>query len=105
MFINANGGIYNSDHIHYIDYSLYVKSGIISIHFKGGRVVNVKTPESTNIIMTLCPNALEGHEAKYYKNAWMIHNLIGHPLMQLCSMLHLTSLGIKIHDATIPQPK
>lgn len=55
--------------------------------------------------MTLCPNALEGHEAKYYKNAWMIHNLIGHPLMQLCSMLHLTSLGIKIHDATIPQPK
>jgi hypothetical protein len=41
---------------------------------------------------------------KYKRHAWAIHNLIGHPLMQIFSWLHLTEVGLKIHDATVPNP-
>ena len=33
------------------------------------------------------------------------HNLIGHPLMQICFWLKLSRLGNKIHDITIPMDK
>ena len=64
----------------------------------------VDGPEAVTLIMSICPSFLEGKEAKYARYAWSVHKMIGHPLMQLCSWFHLTELGIKIHDATVPTP-
>lgn len=36
-----------------------------------------------------------------YKN-WGVHNVIAHPLMQLCNCLGLRRLGRAIHDGTLP---
>ena len=33
---------------------------------------------------------------------WTIHNMIGHPLMEVFSQLGRIELGNKIHDATMP---
>lgn len=38
---------------------------------------------------------------KLYKNWWM-HNLVGHPLMQILNSLGMTGLGKKAHDETLP---
>ncbi len=38
------------------------------------------------------------------KNAWVLHNLIGHPLMQILSWLGFKDLAIQVHDATVPTP-
>lgn len=38
---------------------------------------------------------------KLYKN-WFVHNMFGHPVMQLLMMLRCKSLGSYIHDATLP---
>jgi hypothetical protein len=35
--------------------------------------------------------------------SWTIHNLIGHPLMEICYLIGLDSLGDKIHDGTVPK--
>ena len=58
--------------------------------------------EALNVIMALAPNVLEGKRGKYRKNAWAVHNLIGHPLMQILSWLSLKEAAVKVHDLTIP---
>ena len=37
---------------------------------------------------------------KKYK--WTIHNLIAHPLSEICFLLGQESLSQKIHDSTVP---
>ena len=105
MFISFNNKIINSDSIEWIDLSNLIDKGYVKIYCKGLSGEIVDGPEAFNVVMDLCPNSLEGKQAKYHKNAWALHNLLGHPLMQIFSMLHLTSLGIKIHDMTVPNPK
>lgn len=36
-----------------------------------------------------------------YKN-WTVHNIVAHPVMQICTILGLESLARKIHDGTLP---
>lgn len=104
MFVHYNGKIVNSDLIHSIDYSQLIEHGYVKVYRVGTSYDLVEGPEAFNLMMELCPAALEGHRAKYHRHAWAIHNLLGHPLMQVLSWLHLTQLGIKIHDATVPNP-
>ncbi len=105
MFIHYDGKVVNADEIRLINTDELVTKGWIRIYFKpNDRVEIVEGVEAFNIVMTLCPAALEGKRAKYARHAWAIHNLIGHPLMQIFSWLRLPALGIKVHDATVPEP-
>lgn len=104
MFLHFNNKLTNSDSIEWIDYSNLVKHNYIIIHYINLLTEKVNSAEAYNVIMELAPSALEGKQAAYHRHAWMIHNLIGHPLMQICAMVNLTKLGIKIHDATVPNP-
>lgn len=107
MFVHFNSLIYNSDEISYIDTKNYAKTCDIFVFFKDKEepFAHVEGAEATSLIMKLCPEVLEGKQVKHHKHSWAIHNLVGHPLMQVCSWLHLTGLGLKIHDATVPDPK
>ena len=106
MFVYYSGRVVNADDIRQIQIDNLVSGGYIRIIFKpNDRTEVVEGPEAFDVVMRLCPNALEGRRAEYAKHAWAIHNLIGHPLMQVFSWLHLTSLGLKIHDVTVPNPK
>lgn len=33
---------------------------------------------------------------------WAMHNIVGHPLMEICFLLGLERLGLWIHDETLP---
>lgn len=105
MFVSFNNKIISSDTIEWIDLSNLINKGYVKIYCKGLSGETVDGPEAFGLVMDLCPSALEGKQAKYHKNAWAIHNIIGHPLMQVLSWIHLTQLGIKIHDMTVPNPK
>lgn len=104
MFIHFNNHIHNTSEIKSVDCSDYVELGVVRVHFDL-RMEIVEGAEAFNVIQKLCPAVLEGKRAKYVRHAWAIHNLIGHPLMQIFSWLHLPALGIKVHDATIPVPR
>lgn len=39
---------------------------------------------------------------KLYKN-WFVHNVIGHPLMQLLNMCKFKYLALYIHEITLPE--
>lgn len=105
MFIHINNRIINTNTIESIDCSKLLADGFIRIQFNNGNTDHCYGPEAVDVIMRVCPAYLEGKRMKYAKNAWTIHNLIGHPAMQLLSWLRLTSLAIKVHDATVPFPK
>lgn len=34
---------------------------------------------------------------------WTLHNMVGHPLMEIFNLLGATSWGNWIHDATLPK--
>jgi hypothetical protein len=104
MFVHYNGKVINTDTIEWIDYSNFVKLGYVRVHCKDAAVEIVQGNEALVVLSELCPDALEGHQAEYIRHAWAIHNLLGHPLMQILSWLGLPRLGIKIHDITTPFP-
>jgi hypothetical protein len=103
MFIHFNGKIHNANKISSIDCSDFATTGEITIHFTSGCEV-VRDAEAIVVITQLCPAVLEGKEAKYHRHAWAVHNIVGHPLMQIFSWLGMAKFGIEIHDLTIPQP-
>jgi|SRR6185369_2875637 len=104
MFIHYDKQILNSDTIRWIECTNLVSGGYIRLYLQDGSSELVEGPSAFDIVMRLCPDALEGEQAKYKRHAWAIHNLLGHPLMQIFSWLGLTKLGLKIHDITVPNP-
>ena len=37
-------------------------------------------------------------------DSWAVHNLVGHPMMQILTWLGKPELGVRVHDVTIPRP-
>ena len=103
MFVHFNGHIHNVKSIKSIDCSQFSKTNQVRVSIEFRQEI-VSGQEAVNLLMELCPSVLEGQQAKYHRHAWAIHNLIGHPLMQIFSWLHLPALGLKIHDVTVPKP-
>lgn len=38
---------------------------------------------------------------RLYQN-WPVHNLIGHPLMQILELLGMSKIATRVHDETLP---
>jgi hypothetical protein len=55
--------------------------------------------------MALRPSCLEGKRLRWAKNKWLLHNVVGHPMMQGLAMLGLYDLAFKVHEATVPMPE
>ncbi len=55
--------------------------------------------------MRLCPEALESRRMRWYKHTWSIHNLVGHPVMQVLSFFGFYKTAFWFHDVTVPTPK
>lgn len=106
MFIKANNKIINVENIATIDCLLSKEAVEIKINLIwGDDQVIAYGQQAIDIIMQLCPSMLEGHRVKFIKHAWAIHNLIGHPGLQILSWIGLHRLGFKLHDGTVPRPK
>jgi hypothetical protein len=104
MFVHYNGKLVNSDTIESIDYGALALLGSVLVHYKNKINEPVEGIEAFNLVMDLCPKALEGEGLEYQRHAWAVHNLLGHPLMQLFTWLGYRELGLKIHDETVPHP-
>jgi hypothetical protein len=52
--------------------------------------------------MALNPACLEGKRLRWARRAWLVHNFVGHPAMQLLALLGLPRLGLFVHDVTVP---
>lgn len=103
MFVHFNDKVVNSDTISYVDYA-NITSGYVRVHYMNGQSELVYDQQAIDILMELDPSAIEGERLNHARYTWSIHNLIGHPLMQICTWLRLYRLGLWIHDITVPEP-
>lgn len=60
--------------------------------------------EAVDLVMRLDPAFFEGRRFRWVRSAWALHNLVGHPLLQLFAWVGRTRLGLRVHDATVPRP-
>lgn len=104
MFIYFNNQVMNAGNINWIECTNLIECNYITIYFFEGASENVRGQEAFDIVNKLCPEMLEGKRAKYAKNAWTLHNLVGHPMMQVCSWFGFKKLSMWFHDSTIPAP-
>ncbi len=67
-------------------------------------VFDLTGPDAIEAILLLKPSATEGRRLKWQKGDWALHNLIGHPAMQLLAWCGFRRLGVWVHEVTIPRP-
>lgn len=104
MFIHFNYKIVNTNSIDCITCDDFVEHGHIHVHYFNEDTECVYGVEALNLIMNLAPGVLEGKKAHYYKNAWVVHNIIGHPAMQFLSWFGFSKAALWVHEKTIPTP-
>ena len=104
MFVHFNDKLISTAIISWVDYRNLSRHGYVRVHYTDNDVETVEGTEAIQLMMALDSSALEGQRLKHARHTWAIHNLIGHPLMQICAWLHLTQLGLFIHDITVPTP-
>lgn len=103
MFVLIEDRVVNADDIKSIDLA-NIEDLRITVHRKNGETHLVYGIQTIDILMALKPSALESKRLKWHRFAWTMHNLVGHPLMQLAAFFRKYKLAMKIHDATIPRP-
>lgn len=77
----------------------------VEIVGKSGTIYVAEGNDAIEAVMLLKPSALEGRRLNWPKHAWAVHNLIGHPVMQLLAWLRLYKAAIRFHDWTTPAPR
>lgn len=81
-----------------------VEHSIVDVFYDGGKRARAEGVDAMHIVMLLHPGSVEGLHLRWHRHAWAMHNLIAHPLMQVCAWLRLSRLGLWIHDTTVPRP-
>ncbi|MGZ8924504.1 MAG: hypothetical protein ACXW2E_01340 [Nitrososphaeraceae archaeon] len=104
QFLYVNNKLIKVNEIKEINLS-QIKSHTITLHYKNGNIEELSGFPAVELIWLLKPSVLEGNNSvKWKKNAWVIHNIVAHPLMQFLAWLGLYKQAIWVHDVTVPKP-
>ena len=66
--------------------------------------VEVTGIQALEAVMAIKPSALENRRLRWVKHAWSVHNLIGHPLMQVFAWMRMYRAAMWVHDVTVLMP-
>jgi hypothetical protein len=101
-FIKAGNELIPFDTIDSVDMS-GLERGFVTLRC-GERELEARDFDAFAVVMKLCPSAVEGRRLRFAKNAWAVHNLVAHPLMQILAWLGFRKTALRLHDATVPGP-
>lgn len=77
----------------------------VDLHLLNGEVITAYGIDAVELMMQVKPVMVEGHRLRYGRWDWLVHNLVGHPLMQLLAVFRLYHWAFWVHDATVPRPR
>lgn len=103
-FIKTGSELIPIDRILSVDYSKIEQLELVVWHDGSATMEYFRDNFALDAAMILCPSIVEGKRFKWARNAWLVHNIIGHPLMQVLAFFGFYKLAFKIHDSTIPRP-
>lgn len=101
-FLLAGDQIIRIDTIDRVDVSEIDKLRISLYH--SDKRTKVQGLQVIEILMILKPSVFEGRKFRWARNKWLVHNLFGHPLMQILAILRYRRLAMYVHDMTVPRP-
>lgn len=101
-FVIANDRLLSIRSIKSLDLSR-IEDLVIVIHHDAGSE-KVERIQAIECLMQLRPSALENRRLRWKKHAWSLHNLIGHPLMQIFAYMRCYRFAMLAHDLTVPRP-
>lgn len=102
-FVHVDGHIWNIDNIIKVDVSR-IEELIVKVFPLKGQPASVRGAAAIDLVMALKPSVLEGKRLRWLRRAWAIHNLVGHPLMQIAAFFKQYRLAMYLHEATVPKP-
>lgn len=74
------------------------------VTLSNGNVVTATDIDALELAMLIKPSVLESRRLRWPRWAWLVHNLIGHPVMQILALFKLYKWAFWVHDATVPRP-
>lgn len=102
-FVLVGNRLVNTSSIKFIDLA-NIENLDIAVHYDT-YIVSLSGIQAIDLLMALKPSSLEGRKLRWAKRAWMFHNLVAHPAMQLLALCKLPKFGIWLHDVTVPKPR
>lgn len=78
---------------------------VVVLHLNDGSTLEARDIDAVELMMQYKPVVVEGHRLRYGKWMWLVHNIIGHPGMQLLALLRCYKAAFWLHDVTVPRPK
>lgn len=103
-FIKMDEGLVAIDDISSVYLKDLEKDYKIMVTTKTGEKFIATDLNAIECVMQIRPGALEGKRLKWAKRVWYVHNLVGHPLMQVLAMFGLYAQAMWVHDVTVPKP-
>lgn len=104
-FFQCGSKLYPVAHVTEVDTSEVETKLWVRVSVMGEDPITLKGPDTIRFLMVHYPSALEGRRLRWVRHAWALHNLVGHPLMQVLAWVRRPHLGVWVHDKTIPSPR
>lgn len=103
-FIKLDNDLLSIDEISSVNYSKIETEYLVEITTKQNKTLIATELNAIEVLMQLNPASLEGKRLKWAKRVWYVHNLVGHPVMQILAMLKFYDAAFWVHDITVPKP-
>lgn len=102
-FAKAAGQVFALADVSRLDFSR-IEELVVDVHLRDGSCLRATEIDALELAMLTKPSVLEGKRLRWAKRAWLVHNLVGHPLMQLLALFGCYRKAFAVHEATVPRP-
>lgn len=103
-FVKADNALISIADISSVDYSKIETDFLLVLTTKQGKSFVATELNAIEVLMAINPAALEGKRLTWAKRVWYLHNLVGHPVMQILAMFGFYKAAFWVHDVTVPKP-
>ncbi len=102
-FAKAGTLVFSLDRVVSADFS-DIEQLRVRVLLTDASVVEATDIDAIELALLLKPSVLESRRLRWPKFAWFVHNMVGHPLMQLLALFGAYCWAFWVHDATVPRP-
>lgn len=102
-FAKAGAVVFALDNIAIADFS-DIENLRVHVTLKTGERVLVEDIDAIELGMLIKPSVLESRRLRWPRWTWVLHNVVGHPALQVLALFKLYKWAFWVHDATVPRP-
>ena len=102
-YFKANDRVFPLSALVWADFS-QIEHLRVTVQLTDGERIEACGIDAMELAMCTKPSVLEGKRLRWARWAWLAHNLIGHPLMQLLALAKAYRWAFFVHDQTVPKP-